>query len=256
MQNIIIILLMISFWVPARAAILTTDEAARLLKATEIGEDGGLSYSSGEAYSKLPQWIKNNDMIEVIHEFLGRDSQNEVMPSLVHLIAKYSSDKEFLQVDLEVLRSFSAGKADEMTLHAALMPHEDKSGILDVNFCDERVATALRECLKKLPHEAAMASNIRAILSGEGARNVLENDIGFFPARYMPLAAAALRGSASTHGRPAFPELEGDALHSQGDLSSRDAHGSWPLIGKNDLWLWLLAIPVILFIWLVLRYRK
>jgi len=239
MKRIPIILLTLALYMGARAEVITTDEAVRLLDATEIMEGGGLGYNSPDAYNKLKPWIQGHSL-EIIREFLGDPAKAKQLPNLVILVAGNSTDDEFLQVSLEALRGFSEGKVDEKTLSAVLMPHEDKSGLLDVNFRDQRVASALKACLSRLPPTNNLAICIQSILSGEAAKDVLENESHFFPARYVPLAAEALKATTSRHGNAPIQDVPRSELPR----------------GKGNLWQWILVIPVILLVWLGLRARK
>lgn len=94
------------------ADVISTDEAARLLDATQIMEGGGLGYNSPDAYNKLPPWIQGHSL-EIIREFLGDPAKTKHVPHLIILIAENSTDKEFLEVSVEALHGFSEGKVDE-----------------------------------------------------------------------------------------------------------------------------------------------
>ena len=135
-----------------------------------------------------------------MREFLGDPSHTKMMPRLVHLIAEYSSDEEFLQVSIEGLNGFADNKADEKTLRALLMPGEDKAGLLDVHFRDQSVQSALKKCLKHGIGDPSYASMINRTLSGDGAKDVLEWAGAGFPKRYERLALQAILAHAiGTH---------------------------------------------------------
>ena len=242
-----------------KAEIATDARVAEILKHCFVGEDAGVGFDGSanlslEEMNDFKAWFKRSeDPLASINQFVSDESLRAIA---VVVASATLDDDHFYQVSLNALQRYADAKAGDEELRRILMPDMDKRGLLSIHFSDEELRTILKKCLKRGISELNYENLINHILSGSGAKDVLEDGGNSFPARYVPQAAAALKVTEPTHGRPSSSDLEGDALLNQGDSPSRDSHGSWPLIGKPGLWLWLLAIPVILLIWFVLRFRK
>lgn len=182
--------------------IITDVEAVGLLKAVKYDEGGSGWYDyDGFPFTreKLEPWIHGR-AVQVVREFLRDPSKAKLMPQLVALCARETSDKDFLQVSVESLHAYAEGKVDEDTLNVVLTPGEGKSGLLFVSYQDERIASELRACLLRDPSNHSLSEFIRDILSGKTANGVLENQTGSFPEKYVALAADAMEKANTNHG--------------------------------------------------------
>lgn len=241
MKNIIFFTIVFTLWAHASDKIIATAEAVKLLEQTELVEGGSLYCKVPYSYRQLGQWIQGRSL-EVTREFINDPSKEKLVPNLVALSACNSSDEEFLQVSVEILNAFAEGKVNDAAFRVVIMGGAEKNGILDVNYRNERVASALRACLHKLPQDDPFAGCIRDTLSGQGAKNVLDNQGKQFPRRYEQLAEDALKSSSPSNALPARRGVIPPA-------------GNRQTIGQYGLW-WLFSLSVLVIAWFGFRYWR
>ena len=170
---------------------ISPDDAVRILAAAKVEEDGGLSFAAGE-WRKLDQWIEGRPL-DALAELLRSPSASSLLERFILYAARDTTDNEFLEISITALRLYKEGKADRGALEAVLMPPNSKAGLLDVKFRDQRVQLLLKEVLEKLPPNDGYRDRVQNIISGEGARTVLQDTQDYFPKQYVSMANETLR---------------------------------------------------------------
>jgi hypothetical protein len=167
-----------------------------ILGYCHVCEDGGTAY---ESENKLPlterrdflEWFKNTeDPVAAISRLVADDSQRA---TAIVIAAEELDDQHFYRVSLNALQRFADGKAGQNELQRVLMPGEEKRGLLAVNYRDSVLQSTLKRCLDRGIVNPSYASYATAILSGQGAKDVIEYQDQGFAKRYVGLAEKALK---------------------------------------------------------------
>ena len=249
MKIFIALTLLVFTVLPSRAERIAASEAVKMFAASQVDETGSLCMNP-EFYPKLDEWTKGR-ALEALDELTNSVGGAKLVHRFIHFSAERTTDAEFLDICLEVLRLYTLDKADRNALDAALVPPSEKLGLLDVSFRDPRVFELLPKVAKKLPPKDVLRPYIEDTLSGQGAKNVLENHMEY-PRRYRTLAATALNG----HGSASGVRHAHDIAESRSN-QSRLGDSSFPASDQGRLWLWLM-VPVTLvpLTWLLFRLKR
>jgi hypothetical protein len=194
MIRVLIFALLIACRCIGNGATIDDLKASQILASCHLHDYGELEIPP-EHRDSLIAWAKDRG----VSGFNSVGNQAATGSKAIALFDITAPDDDFFEISLIALKNFAANSSPESYLSAILMPTERKRGLLAIYYRDERLRTALEECLQRLAPESPLANLIKLTLDGEQAKSVIKHaGDGGYPARYGPLAKEALSGKVPT----------------------------------------------------------
>ncbi len=215
------------------------EEACVILADSTVGEENCLFVKAPQR-ARLEEWIKGRPLV-ALDEIRGIPEGSKQIYRFILYAAEKTTDEEFFDLTLEVLRLYSEGEVNKEALQAVLMPPDEKAGLLDVRFRDARIQALLKLVLKKLPPDDPFYIGVQKTLSGEAAKAVSDNGQNYYSKRYVSMAAEALKEKKTRNGSSNSNTDREDSSHLNAKV--------WPWVFT------ILVVSVIVGVYFRLRKR-